>query len=337
MTTIEGVDYSFARPTPSALRAAGKRFAVRYVGPGSASKHLTAAEVRALAAAGIDVVANAEGAAGAFKTAAVGKSWATSAWNAARALGMPVNRPIYFSVDWDADSGDWAGIDAALRAAAGVIGGDLVGVYGSYDVIAHCVSAKTAKWFWQTYAWSGGRQHPRANLYQYKNGVTIGGGDLDLTRALTVDYGQWDFFTTEEDMPLTTADADLLINRMADRINNKDDAYCSANRATPWQFSGNPLPAAKSSASVLADIWQATQAQAAQNAALLSAIQSVSGGQVDVAALADQVSADLVEPLKAALLASLPVDLSDEIRADIEEAAESVASRFRLVVDPPTA
>jgi hypothetical protein len=192
MVAIEGVDYAFPPiPSPGALKAAGKRFACRYLGPGSDSKHLTSAELSALRNAGIDVVANAEGAANGFRGQTAGKSWATSALADARALGMPNGRPIYFSVDWPAGPDDWPDIDAALKGAASVIGAAQVGVYGSYDVIQHCKTAGTARWFWQTYAWSQGRQHPAAHLYQYRNTQRIDGCDCDFTRALQLDFGQW--------------------------------------------------------------------------------------------------------------------------------------------------
>lgn len=198
MTPIEGVDYAFPpNPTAARLAIAGKKFACRYLGPGSDSKHLTAGELTNLRAAGIDVVANAEGAANGFRGVAAGKSWATSALADARALDMPAGRPIYFSVDWDAGPADWADIDAALKGAAGVIGAANVGIYGSYDVIQHVKAAGTARWFWQTYAWSGGKLHSAAHLYQWKNSQTIGGADCDFTRALQPDYGQWGI----DDMP----------------------------------------------------------------------------------------------------------------------------------------
>lgn len=195
---IEGVDYAWSGPSPAALAAAGKKFACRYGGPGSDGKQLHADELAALQAAGIDVVANAEGSAAGFKGTAAGESWATQARDHFGGLGMPAGRPIYFSIDWDAGSGDWAAIDAALAGAASVIGAAQVGVYGSYDTMAHCRAAGSARWFWQTYAWSGGRAPASyVHLYQYRNGVTIGGADCDLTRALLPDYGQWGI--TEED------------------------------------------------------------------------------------------------------------------------------------------
>lgn len=188
---IEGVDYAFSRPPISALIVTGKQFACRYGGPGSSGKHLDAAELAALTSAGIAVVANAEGAAQGFSGAAAGRSWAQQAQAHFDALGMPADRPIYFSVDWNANASDYPGIDAALKAAGQVIGAARVGVYGSFRTISHCVSAGTARWFWQTYAWSGGAWHPSCHLQQYRNGVTIGGGDCDLNRAMQPDYGQW--------------------------------------------------------------------------------------------------------------------------------------------------
>jgi hypothetical protein len=217
---VEGVDYADARPSPSGLYAAGKRFAVRYGGPGRDSKQLHSAELAALRAAGLDVVANAEGAADGYRGRDAGRAWAISARDHFTALGMPADRPIYFSVDWDADSADWAAIDAALRGSAEILGAARVGVYGSYDVIAHCVAAGTARWFWQTYAWSGGRWHPRAHIQQYKNGVTVAGGSVDLNRAITADYGQWGY-TGGDDMALAddkiviTADTAAEIGKQA--------------------------------------------------------------------------------------------------------------------------
>lgn len=191
--SIEGVDYAFSQPSAAALVAAGKHFACRYGGPGSSGKQLTAGELAALTAAGIAVVANAEGTAdglrGGYDT---GRSWAASADSFFRRLGMPADRPIYLSADWDAHTaGDLAAIDAAMDGAASVIGRARVGVYGGYDVIKHLAGNGKAKWFWQTYAWSESYWHPAAHIQQYRNGVTIGGADCDLNRAMVADYGQW--------------------------------------------------------------------------------------------------------------------------------------------------
>src|SRR5450755_2963190 len=56
----QGVDYSWGRPSPDGLRAAGYTFAARYLSPGATGKNLSAGEAAALVAAGVDVVANWE-------------------------------------------------------------------------------------------------------------------------------------------------------------------------------------------------------------------------------------------------------------------------------------
>lgn len=229
---IEGVDYADSVPSASALKAAGKRFAVRYGGPGRDSKQLTASELRALRSAGIDIVANAEGAASGFTGRTAGRSWAQQALNHFGPLGMPPGRPVYFSVDWDAGPGDWAGIDAALAGAAEILGAKRVGVYGSYDTIAHCKNAGTAAWFWQTYAWSSGRWHPAAHIQQYKNGVAVGGADCDLDRAMTSDYGQWGV----NDVALEASDKTWFTNEMK-RLLEQDGAVARGLRQQPNNLS----------------------------------------------------------------------------------------------------
>lgn len=189
--STEGVDYSMARPSPAALYAAGKRFVVRYGGPGSASKHLSAAEARSLSAAGLAIVANAEGSAGGFTGRAAGVSWATSADAAFRAIGMPAGRPIYFSVDWNVSAAQWPGVVAALKGAADVIGLGRVGIYGGLQAVQWAQRDRVASWFWQTYAWSGGKWAAGTHIQQYRNAVTLAGADVDLDRAIKGDYGQW--------------------------------------------------------------------------------------------------------------------------------------------------
>lgn len=190
---VQGVDYAFPPwPNINQLAAAGIKFACRYGGPGTAPKHLTLAEAQQLTAAGIAVVANAEGSAdGLINGFAAGVSWARLAEEHFRACGMPPGRPIYFSVDFDTTSGDWDELDAAMDGAASVIGRDRVGVYGEYSIIEHFAANQKARWYWGTYAWSGGRWSAHNHIEQYRNGVALAGADVDLNRALKSDYGQW--------------------------------------------------------------------------------------------------------------------------------------------------
>ena len=189
----EGVDYSFARPGGAALRAAGKSFAVRYVPyQGDQGKGLKADELADLQANGIAVGLVFESTAGRMLDGyGAGVTDATVSLASAALLGFPKDRPIYFACDTDTTADQLASVRNYLDGAASVLGRARIGVYGEYDVIDHCLGTGAATWFWQTYAWSGGRLHPMAHLYQYQNDQTINGAAVDFDRALVADFGQW--------------------------------------------------------------------------------------------------------------------------------------------------
>lgn len=189
-----GVDYDSREgiPSPAALTRANVKFACRYGGMGSAAKMLTGAERDALFAAGIDIVANVEGAQdGLLGGAPAGQTWAHEGEKFFTALDMPGDRPIYLSADFDVTSPQWPQVRNALHGAASVIGLDRVGIYGGYNAMAWARRDGVARWFWQTYAWSGGRWAAGNHIEQYRNGVVIDGVRLDLDRGLTDDFGQW--------------------------------------------------------------------------------------------------------------------------------------------------
>jgi glycoside hydrolase-like protein len=214
---MEGVDYAWDPPTPAGLVAAGKWFACRYAGAGSPGKWLTRGEADALAAAQIPLVANVEGAAnGLLGGYSAGRYWASVADKAFRALGMPASKPVYLSVDFPMTDAQWPAVRAALEGAADVLGPLRVGVYGSYATIGHAVGSGAARWFWQTYAWSGGQWHPAAHIRQYRNHVPLAGGTVDLCRSMTVDFGQW--IPGGADMPITATDVQAILN--ADQVPN---------------------------------------------------------------------------------------------------------------------
>src|SRR5574343_221500 len=189
----EGVDYSFARPGGAALRAAGKSFAVRYVPyQGDGGKGLKADELADLQANGIAVALVWETTAGRMLDGyGAGVTDGTVALASAALLGFPKDRPIYFACDTDTTADQLTSVRKYLDGAASVLGRARVGIYGEYDVIDHCLGTGAATWFWQTYAWSGGRLHPMAHLYQYQNDQTINGAAVDFDRALVADFGQW--------------------------------------------------------------------------------------------------------------------------------------------------
>lgn len=191
--SIEGVDYSYDWPTASGLKAAGKHFAVRYITtPGTGNKGISKKEFDALHAEGIEVVVVYEGGAGDMKKGhAQGVADAkTAEANLKAIVGLNDNLPVYFACDWDATPGDQTAINAYLDGAASVLGRERIGLYGGYYPLKRAKDAGKIKWFWQTYAWSGGQVLAGIHLYQYKNGVALASGTVDLCRALQTEYGQ---------------------------------------------------------------------------------------------------------------------------------------------------
>lgn len=188
---LEGVDYSWSRPDLEQLYQLGKQFIIRYVSYSDTGKNLTRAEAEQARRVGLAIVTNWEwDARDQLGGYARGQAHAREADRQHRACGGPKDRPIYFSTDFDASTGELETCYDYLRGAASIIGWDRVGVYGGYRTIAYMAS-KGVRWLWQTYAWSGGRWHKAAQLRQYRNGVHLAGGEVDLNRAMTDDYGQW--------------------------------------------------------------------------------------------------------------------------------------------------
>lgn len=187
----EGVDYSWARPGGATLKNAGKAFAVRYLYPdGQGGKGLDASELADLQGNGIEVPVVYESYAGRAKEGHdAGVADAKTAQDALSSLGLPTGMPIYFAVDFDATPDDQVAIDDYLRGAASVITLDRVGIYGGYYPVKRAHDNGTAKWFWQTYAWSGGQWFPGNHLEQYENGQNLNGA-VDLCRSKQDNYGQ---------------------------------------------------------------------------------------------------------------------------------------------------
>ncbi|MUN41036.1 glycoside hydrolase domain-containing protein [Actinomadura litoris] len=190
--SVFGVDYAWGRPGPSALRKAGAKFVCRYLSHDATGKNLTRAEAEQLSEGGLWLVVVWETAASrALSGKDGGVADAEDAAKQARACGMPSDRPIYFAVDFDAESGHQAAINAYLDGAASVLGRKRIGLYAGYGPIKRAFDAKKITYGWQTYAWSGGRWDSRAHLQQYSNDHTVNGVGVDYNRAMKDDYGQW--------------------------------------------------------------------------------------------------------------------------------------------------
>lgn len=190
-----GLDYAGGVPAAHKIAAAGYTFVCRYLtsgGPGLPGKLLTPGEYAQLQAAGIGVILNWETSAdrmlGGYDA---GRADALSAATVARNLGVPDNRPIFFSADFDASPAQQATIDAYLAGVASVIGLERTGVYGSYYTCQRCLDNGTATWVWQTGAWSGGQVETRAHLFQRIGFATVDGVQCDVNEARQFpDFGQ---------------------------------------------------------------------------------------------------------------------------------------------------
>lgn len=189
-----GVDYSFGRPTPKALRAEGATFACRYLT--GAGKALERDEARGLSLAGLDIVACFEGGAeNMLGGAEQGRKDADFAVKAALALAMPSRRPIYFACDFDADGPEVFRALDYLGGARAVLDqhGYEVGIYGGLLVVKAALDEGLA-WAWQTLAWSGTptEWELRAQLRQTAvSGPVVYGVPCDTDYAYSADFGQW--------------------------------------------------------------------------------------------------------------------------------------------------
>lgn len=190
--TTWGVDYSTRMVNLAALAGAGKTFAGRYGGPGSAGKHLTAGEANGLADHGIAVFSLVEGETnGALKGRIQGRDDAASAMAGFHAVGMPMPRPYYFAVDFAPTLEQWPYVRDYFYGVNDVLSKGQIGIYAGFDAIGWARRDNLAEWFFQTYAWSRGLWHDWLNIRQYKNGRVIGGMEVDLCQADTQDFGQW--------------------------------------------------------------------------------------------------------------------------------------------------
>ena len=194
--TRDGVDYSYSRPDPNALRQAGKDFVIRYVGGSGSSvgKNITASEVQSLRAASLDIVIVFESyAQRMLEGYSAGAADANTAIAQATQAGAPSNFFCYFACDFDATLANQTAINAYLDGAASVIGLQRVGIYAGYWPLSRALNANKATKGWQTAAWSGGNLDTRAVLYQFDFSVIIGGGECDLDNGYGNDLGQWVF------------------------------------------------------------------------------------------------------------------------------------------------
>ncbi|QTH44978.1 DUF1906 domain-containing protein [Cohnella sp. LGH] len=197
-----------------ALAAEGVKFAVRYLVPASyAWKRLLKSEADAIQTAGLRLASVFQlGEDRPKGGGANGKADGKAALAEAKSIGQPEGSAIFMAVDYDAPENDYDKIEAYLRAAQAELPGYHVGVYGHYSVIEEMARRSACRYFWQTYAWSGGRKSSRADLWQYKNNVTMAGHTVDYNECYD-DSIFWGAAFREEEKP---------VNEIAIIVNDKE-------------------------------------------------------------------------------------------------------------------
>lgn len=155
------IDYSWTKPTPKAIKAAGYIGVLRYLSP-TPSKNLSPTERDALHTAGLGILLAWEWTATrATQGRGAGYADAASANQLADALMYP-DLPIFYAVDGDYP---WAEVAPYFNAARGASQRP-VKVYGSGSVVNGAFTTGFGTNQWQTVAWSGTYVSPHCGVYQ---------------------------------------------------------------------------------------------------------------------------------------------------------------------------
>jgi len=196
---IKGIDTAAAITEKAAqtLYSEGYRFAGRYLVPASgdtAWKALTAEEAKRIRDAGLAILPVWETTASRAKAGAeAGEADGRRARQLAQGMSIPVKTTIYFAVDYNAPAEDMGAVKEYFAAAAKAVSPYGCGVYGSYNVVDALELPK-----WQCVAWSGGRIHKDATVYQWQGQQGVEamalkqkvGFSVDLNKAATL-AGMW--------------------------------------------------------------------------------------------------------------------------------------------------
>lgn len=187
-------DYSQGFPGARHLKAAGFGGAVRYIGSPGNIKCTTAEELADFTREDLGMALVFEQTAGQWRGGyEQGRRDALAARHHASAVGFPLHRPIYFAIDQDVVTEDeFKAMDAYADGWASVLGHELCGPYGEYDVVRRCWD-RGFRWAWQCRAWSGvptPRMFDERHLFQRVGTVTVNGIPCDINDVNKADWGQ---------------------------------------------------------------------------------------------------------------------------------------------------
>lgn len=273
----ELIDYSWSRPSVDAIKTSGKSGVIRYLfDDGQGGKGLDYDEVEELSAAGLSLTLCYEGYGDAAHIDALhGATDGQAAAAQLRILQLPPTAVVYFCVDYAPSQDQLADVRAYLAAAKVACPG--AGIYGSFSV---CEAVRDlTSYRWQTYAWSGSAVSQGIRMYQYSNGQSIGGGQVDFDRTTLDDYGQVFGMGAVAQPPLTAPSTALSLESMATLAQNgnygngdsRKDAlgvYYDAVQTIVNQRIG-VIDAADAVANLAAEVWSGHLGDGDQRAQLL--------------------------------------------------------------------
>lgn len=172
------------------LKAQGVSFIVRYYSTANSSKCITKNEAKIINDAGMQLVTVYQDRNNALSdfTYAHGKADGKAAIDFALKIGQPITTPIYFSIDYDANSSNisyvykyFSGINDAMKEFKDKDSKGRywqIGGYGSYFAVKSLYENGYATYIWQTKSWSGDKKY-NYHLYQDKHDYTLCGIKVD--------------------------------------------------------------------------------------------------------------------------------------------------------------
>ena len=190
----QAVDFSFSRPAPAAIKAAGCAGVLRYI-CAELAKRITVAEHLTYRAAGIPVALVYEDGAGDFAGGAnAGAAKAVIAAPQLVALAWPKDRPVYAAIDENLPVALYQLAYEGIHAFASALGRPDA-IYGPRPFGYWAWKTHGVEYFWElgSSSFNDGPEPPSKRLQQLVGGSPIGGASVDYNTVLAEDWGQFPY------------------------------------------------------------------------------------------------------------------------------------------------